>query len=313
MIDFTGQAVIVTGAGRGLGRLYALDIARRGGQVVVNDIGGTIGGDGSDPRVADEVVEEIRRAGGAAVASYESVASPEGGQAIVETALERFGRLDAVISNAGILQTVAFDQIAPADWRRMLSVHLDGGFYLSQPAFKAMKAQGYGRFVFISSSAGAFGQPQLAHYAAAKAGLIGLSNVIAIEGAPHGILANTVLPFAATRMVDDQLGGPEAAAASPVARAIPPGLVVPIVVFLASRACAFTHHNYSAGAGRYARAFMGVGEGWLAPLGTQRQPTAEDIEARLDEVSATAPFIVPMNIYEEMDEIRERRAAAAQE
>src|SRR6185503_18222370 len=182
MIEFSGQVAIVTGAGRGLGRLFAIDIARRGGSVVVNDLGGTMHGEGSDASVADQVVEEIERAGGVAVASYESVASPEGGEAIVRTAVDRFGRVDAVVSNAGVFDSVPFDELSPADWRRMLSVHLDGGFYLGQPAFRAMKSRGYGRFVFIVSSAGLFGQPLEAHYAAAKSGLVGLTNVIAIEG-----------------------------------------------------------------------------------------------------------------------------------
>ena len=201
---------IVTGAGRGLGRLYALDLARRGASVVVNDLGGTMGGDGADAPVADEVVDEIRRAGGIAVASYDSVDTPEGGEAIVRTALDEFGRLDAVVSNAGIFQTVPFDELTPDDWRRMLHVHLDGAFHLSQPAYRVMKAQGYGRFVFIASSAGLFGQPNSAHYAAAKAGTLGLANVIAIEGAEHGILANCVLPFGYSRMVFETVGRPGA-------------------------------------------------------------------------------------------------------
>jgi NAD(P)-dependent dehydrogenase (short-subunit alcohol dehydrogenase family) len=154
VIDFSGQVAIVTGAGRGLGRLYALDLARRGASVVVNDVGGSMRGDGADPSVAEAVVAEIEGAGGTAVASHHSVDGAEGGEATVRTALERFGRLDAIVSNAGIFGSVPFDQLSPGDWRRMLGVHLDGGFYLSQPAFRAMKAQGYGRFVFIASSAG---------------------------------------------------------------------------------------------------------------------------------------------------------------
>jgi NAD(P)-dependent dehydrogenase (short-subunit alcohol dehydrogenase family) len=181
VIDFADQAAIVTGAGRGLGRLYALELARRGASVVVNDLGGTMHGDGSDNSVADQVVAEIRAAGGSAVASYESVDNPEGGQAIVDAAVDAFGRVDAVVSNAGIFNSIPFDQISPDDWRKMLRVHLDGGFYLSQPAYKVMARQNYGRFVFISSSAGNFGQPMEAHYAAAKTGLVGLSNVIAID------------------------------------------------------------------------------------------------------------------------------------
>jgi NAD(P)-dependent dehydrogenase (short-subunit alcohol dehydrogenase family) len=301
MIDFTGQVVIVTGAGRGLGRLYAMEIARRGGAVVVNDLGGTMHGEGSDSSVADRVVEEIERAGGVAVASYESVASPEGGEAIVCTAVDRFGRLDAVVSNAGIFHTVDFEQLAPADWRRMINVHLDGSFHMGQAAFRAMKSQGYGRFVFIVSSAGLFGQPQAAHYAAAKAGIVGLANVIAIEGAAHGILANSVLPFGFSRMVTETVGGEQVAAEFPFLRAIEPELVVPIVVFLASRACEFTHHNYSAGAGRYARVFIGLGNGWLAEPGSK--PTADDVAAHLAEVSATEPFSVPASIFDEVADI----------
>jgi NAD(P)-dependent dehydrogenase (short-subunit alcohol dehydrogenase family) len=299
MIDFADQVAIVTGAGRGLGRLYALEIARRGGAVVVNDLGGTMHGEGADASVADEVVAEIERAGGVAVASHESVASPEGGAAIVRTALERFGRLDAVVSNAGNFSTAHFEQLTVDQWRRILAVHLDGGFYLSQPAFRAMKSQGHGRFVFISSSAGMFGMPQEAHYAAAKAGLFGLTNVIALEGAPHGILANTVLPTGYTRMAGltrlDQEEPPEA---SGFLKAIDPRLVVPLVVFLASRACEFTHHAYSACAGRYARVFVGLGEGWLAEPGSE--PTADDVAAHLGAVSALEPFSVPASIFDEV-------------
>jgi NADP-dependent 3-hydroxy acid dehydrogenase YdfG len=176
MIDFTDQVAVVTGAGRGLGRLYALELARRGAAVVVNDVGGTMHGDGADPSVADRVVAEIVQAGGAAVASYDSVATPEGGEAIVRTALDRFDRVDAVVSNAGIFSSVPFDELSPSEWRRMLAVHLDGGFHLCQPAFRAMKARAGGRFVIIASSAGMFGQPMEAHYAAAKAGLVRLTN-----------------------------------------------------------------------------------------------------------------------------------------
>ena len=309
MIDFTGQVAVVTGAGRGLGRLYALELARRGAAVVVNDLGGTMQGAGTDPGVADGVVGEIERAGGVAVASHHSVDDPEGGEAIVRTAVDRFGRLDAVVSNAGIFATGAFDELSPADWRRMLGVHLDGGFHLSQPAFRVMKSQGYGRFVFIASSAGIFGQPLAAHYAAAKAGLLGLCNVVAIEGAPHGIRANTVLPFGVSRMVTDTLPDPSQLEASGFLKAIQPELVVPLVVFLASRACPFSHHNYSACAGRFARVFVGLGKGWLAEPGSR--PTADDVAARLEEVSATEPFSVPMSIFEEVVGVCQRLGIVA--
>src|SRR6185437_16067728 len=177
---------------------------------------------------------------------YASVDSSEGGQTIIDTAVDAFGRLDAVISNAGIFNSIPFEALSPDDWRHMLRVHLDGGFYLSQPAYKVMAKQRYGRFVFISSSAGNFGQPMEAHYAAAKTGLVGLSNVIAIEGAAHGICSNTVLPTGFSRMVTETVGDEKFLAESGFMRAIRPELVVPLVVFLASRACDFTHRNYSA-------------------------------------------------------------------
>ncbi|MEZ0365188.1 SDR family NAD(P)-dependent oxidoreductase [Mycobacterium sp. pUA109] len=304
MIDFRGQVVVVTGAGRGLGRRYAIELARRGASVVVNDLGGSMHGDGADSSVADLVVDEITTAGGAAVASHESVDSPAGGEEIIATAVERFGRLDAVVSNAGIFNSIAFEEMSADDWRRMLRVHLDGGFYLSQPAYRVMKKQGYGRFVFISSSGGLFGQPLEAHYAAAKAGLVGLANVIAIEGAQYGILANTVLPFGFSRMVTETVGDPKALEETGFLKVIRPELVVPIVVYLASRACEFTHHNYSACAGRFARVFIGLGQGWLAEPDTT--PAADDIAAHLAEVSSTKHFTVPGSIFEEVFSVCER-------
>jgi NAD(P)-dependent dehydrogenase (short-subunit alcohol dehydrogenase family) len=304
MIEFTGEVAVVTGAGRGLGRVYALELARRGASVVVNDLGGTMGGEGSDATVADHVVEEITAAGGVAVASHDSVDSPEGGEAIVRTAVDRFGRLDAVVSNAGIFNSIPFEELTPDDWRRMLRVHLDGGFYLAQPAFGVMKSQGYGRFVFIASSAGLFGQHLEAHYAAAKAGLVGLTNVIALEGAPHGILANTVLPFGLSRMVTETLGDPKVLEETGFFKAIRPELVAPIVVFLASRACEISHQNFSACGGRFARVFVGLAEGWMAE--PDSNPTADDIVAHLAEVASTEPFTVPGTIYDEVFSVTER-------
>lgn len=304
MIDFTGQVAVVTGAGRGLGRTYALELARRGASVVVNDLGGSMDGQGDDDSIADRVVEEIVAAGGTADASHDSVDSPQGGEAIVRTAVDSFGRLDAVVSNAGIFTSIPFDELTSQDWRRMLQVHLDGGFYLAQPAFRVMKSQGYGRFVFIASSAGMFGQHFEAHYAAAKAGLVGLTNVIAIEGAEHGIRANTVLPFGLSRMVTETLGDPKALEQSGFFAAIRPELVAPIVVYLASRDCEISHQNFSACAGRFARVFVGLGEGWLAPSHTD--PTADDVAAHLSEISATEEFTVPGSIYEEAFAVAQR-------
>jgi NAD(P)-dependent dehydrogenase (short-subunit alcohol dehydrogenase family) len=297
MIDFTDQAVVVTGAGRGLGRLYALDLAKRGASVVVNDLGGSMGGDGADTTVADEVVDEITQAGGKAVASHDSVDSPEGGEAIVQAAIEHFGRLDAVVSNAGIFNSIAFEEMTPDQWRQMLKVHLDGGFHLSQPAFKIMKKQGYGRFVFISSSGGMFGQHLEAHYGAAKAGLVGLSNVIALEGAEHGILSNTVLPFGFSRMVTETVDA-KTLDETGLKDLIAPEKVVPMVTYLASRGCESTHQNYSALAGRYGRVFIGLSDGWLAEKDVTA--TADDIAEHFAQVSDTESYSIPDNIYEEL-------------
>jgi NAD(P)-dependent dehydrogenase (short-subunit alcohol dehydrogenase family) len=225
------------------------------------------------------------------------VDSPEGGEAIVQTAVEHFGRLDAVISNAGIFNSIAFDEMTPAQWRQMLAVHLDGGFYLSQPAFKVMKKQGYGRFVFISSSGGMFGQHLEAHYGAAKAGLVGLSNIVALEGADHGILSNTVLPFGFSRMVTETVDSNTLENLG-LLDLIGPEKVVPIVTYLASRACESSHENYSACAGRYARVFVGLGDGWLPD--TELAATADDIAANFTQVTGTEPFTIPGNIYEEL-------------
>ena len=298
-MDFTGQVVVVTGAGRGLGRLYALELARRGASVVVNDLGSTMGGDGTDRRVADEVVADIRDAGGVAIASYDSVAEPAGGEAIVQAAVDEFGRLDAVVSNAGIFHTRPFDELTPGEWRRMLDVHLDGAFHVSQPAFRVMKAQGHGRFVFIASSAGLFGQPNSAHYAAAKAGTLGLANVIAIEGAEDGIVANCVLPFGYSRMVFETVGDRDDLEQEPgFLHAIEPELVVPIVVYLASTSCEVTHHTFSACAGRFARVFVGLGEGWVSG-----DPTVEDIAEHFAEVAAPEPFTIPTSIFDEVTQV----------
>jgi NAD(P)-dependent dehydrogenase (short-subunit alcohol dehydrogenase family) len=302
MIDFDGQAAIVTGAGRGLGRLYALDLAARGASVVVNDVGSTMGGDGTDASVADAVVSEIRGARGHAVASHDSVATPEGGAAIVATAMDHFGRIDAVVSNAGIFQTRPIEDLTVEEWNRMLRVHLDGAFHLSQPAYGRMKAQGYGRFVFIASSAGLFGQPDSAHYAAAKAGMVGLANVLAIEGATHGIGVNTVLPFGYSRMVTETVGDRDDVEAEPgFLHAIEGDLVVPLVVFLASRECELTHHVFSACAGRFARVFVGLARGWLADQGPQ--PTADDVAAHLEQIAVPEPYSIPTSIFDEVAEV----------
>lgn len=287
MIDFGGQAAVVTGAGRGLGREYALDLARRGARVVVNDV---------DRDVADAVVDEIRAADGTALASHDSVDTPEGGAAVVAAAVDAFGRLDAVVSNAGIFEMVPFDEMTVDQWRRMRSVHLDGTFHLCQPAYRRMKEQGGGRIVLVTSNTAAFGQETTAHYAAAKGGIIGLTHALANEGAPHGIRVNAVLPVGRTRMMLDSLGrGERHAVVDQLFEACRPELVVPLVTYFASSRCEVSHQLVSAVAGRFGRVFLGLGEGWLGD-----EPTAEDVEAHLAEITATDPHTVPGAVADEI-------------
>jgi NAD(P)-dependent dehydrogenase (short-subunit alcohol dehydrogenase family) len=288
-ISFDGRVAIVTGAGGGLGRTYALDLASRGAKVVVNDLGGSVDGKGGDDSAAQKVVDEIKAAGGEAVPNYDSVSTPEGGKAIVQTAVDSFGKVDVVINNAGILRDKSFLKMEWSDLDAVLDVHLRGAFYVSQPAFAVMKENGYGRFVFTASNAtfGNFGQT---NYAAAKMALVGLSNTLAVEGARAGILSNVIMPVAKTRMTEELLGD--------FAQYLGPELVTPMVTYLSSETCTTTHGAYSAAGGRYARVFWGLGQGWFAGQGAH--PTAEDISDHFAEIDGTDGFIVPTNTGDEI-------------
>ena len=202
-IGFDGHVAIVTGAGGGLGRSHALLLASRGARVVVNDLGGNPDGTGADASPANKVVEEIRAAGGEAVANHDSVATPEGGKAIVQTALDAFGTVDIVVNNAGILRDKSFTKTPPEDFDILIDVHLKGAINVSQPAFAVMKEKGFGRFVHTTSGSGLFGNFGQANYASAKTGLLGLSNVIAIEGAKANITSNVIAPIAKSRLTEN--------------------------------------------------------------------------------------------------------------
>ncbi len=289
-IVFDEQVAVITGAGGGLGKTYALELARRGAKVVVNDLGGAVDGSGGGSAAADLVVDEIETAGGEAVANYDSVASEEGGRGIVATALDSFGRIDVLINNAGILRDASFAKMTTAEIDAVIDVHLKGAFYVTQPAFAAMKEAGYGRIVNTSSPSGLFGNFGQVNYGAAKAGLVGMMNVIAIEGAKYNIKANAIAPVAKTRMTEDLLG--------PMADMVLAEQVTPLVVFLASRACELTHEVFSVGGGRFARIFTGVNQGWFSGAGMV--PSVEDVAEHMDTIRDVSEYIVPMNNTEEM-------------
>jgi NAD(P)-dependent dehydrogenase (short-subunit alcohol dehydrogenase family) len=294
-ISFDGRVAVVTGAGGGLGRTYALELARRGAAVVVNDLGGSVDGKGGDETAAQKVVDEITAAGGEAVPSFASVMTPEGGASVVQAAVDGFGKVDVVINNAGFLRDKSFLKLSWDDLDAVIDVHLKAAFYVSQPAFAVMKENGYGRFVHTASNAtfGNFGQ---SNYAAAKMGLVGLSNTLAVEGARAGILSNIIMPVAKTRMTEELLGD--------FADYLAPELVTPMVTYLASEACTTTHGAYSAAGGRYARVFWGLAEGWYAGSGTV--PTAEDISANLDTIEDRTAYIVPASTTDEIVALSER-------
>lgn len=289
-ITFDGRVAIVTGAGGGLGRTYALELARRGARVVVNDLGGAVDGTGSSESAAAKVVAEIEEAGGEAIPNYDSVSSQEGGAAIVQAALDAWGTVDIVINNAGILRDKSFSKMTMEEVEAVLDVHLKGAFHVSLPAFRVMRENNYGRFVFTSSASGLFGNFGQANYGAAKAGLVGLSNVLAIEGAKYGILSNAVAPIARTRMTEDLLG--------PLAEHVAPELVTPLVVYLCSEANQFTHQIFTAGGGRYGRVFIGTNEGWFSGKGVV--PSVEDVAANMDTIRDISEYVIPESNTDEI-------------
>jgi NAD(P)-dependent dehydrogenase (short-subunit alcohol dehydrogenase family) len=289
-IRFDGRVAVITGAGGGLGKTYALALAARGARVVVNDLGGGKDGTGAGTSMADQTVKQIVESGGEAVANYDSVATPEGGEGIVQTALDHFGGVDIVINNAGILRDKTFAKLEPADLETVLDVHLKGGFYVSQPAFRAMKDKGYGRFIFTASAAGILGNFGQTNYGAAKMGLVGLSNVLALEGAKYNIKSNVIAPIARTRLTEQLLG--------PMAAALDPECVTPLVVYLVSEQCDLTHQIFSVGGGRFARMFVGLTPGWFAGKGAK--PAPEEVRDHMDQIRDPQGYIIPDSITDEM-------------
>lgn len=278
-IRFDGQVAVVTGAGGGLGRAYALELASRGARVVVNDFGGTRDGVGNgDNSPADRVVKEIRSMGGEAVANTDNVATVEGGENIVKRALDAFGSLDILVNNAGILRDKSFTKMEPDAWDAVLAVHLDGAYHVTRPAFAVMKENGYGRIVMTTSAAGLYGNFGQTNYAAAKMALVGLMNTLKLEGKKYGIKVNTVAPLAASRLTEDILP-PD------MFQKMKPELVAPLVVYLCSDRCSETGAIFNTGMGYVNQAAVMTGPG--AAIGDlDHPPTPEQIHENWDRINA---------------------------
>jgi NAD(P)-dependent dehydrogenase (short-subunit alcohol dehydrogenase family) len=281
-LRFDDRVAVVTGGGRGLGRSYALLLASRGAKVVVNDPGGSLTGDGADGGPADEVVEEITAAGGDAVASTDSVTTPDGGKAIVDAALQHYGRIDILIHNAGNVRRASLREMSNADFEAVVDVHLRGAFQVVRRAFPVMCEAGYGRIVLTSSIGGLYGNHNVANYAVAKAGVIGLSNVAALEGESDGVKSNVIVPAAVTRMAE----GIDTSAYPPMGA----DLVAPAVGWLAHETCSVTGEVLIALAGRVARAVVAETPGVYRPSWT-----IEDVGADITAIRDTSdPVIFPV-------------------
>ena len=280
MLTFDGDVAIVTGAGRGLGRCHALELARRGARVVVNDLAGD-----SDP--AATVVEEINAAGGTAIANHDNIATAEGGERIVQHALDEFGSLAIVVNNAGILRDKAFHNLTPDLVEAVFLVHLTGAFNVSRPAWRHLRAAGYGRVVNTTSASGLFGNFGQANYGAAKAGLVGLTRSLAVEGRKVGINVNAISPMASTRMTQELLGEN--------GELLAPEQVSPVVAYLCHRECRISGQVLSVGGGHVSAVVTSVTRGITDP-----DLSAESVRDRLDEILDRDGAIVPRHLGDEL-------------
>jgi NAD(P)-dependent dehydrogenase (short-subunit alcohol dehydrogenase family) len=291
VIDFQDRVAIVTGAGRGLGAAHARLLASLGAAVVVNDPGVATDGTGEEQRPADDVAAEIRATGGAAVADHASVATPDGGEAIVQHALDEFGRVDVVINNAGILRDKAFHNLEWPDLDAVLDVHLRGAFFVTRPAFRLMRERHYGRILVTSSNSGILGNFGQSNYGAAKAGLIGLMNVLQQEGAKYGITVNALAPVARTRMTGGLLG--------PVADKLDPEHVAPAAAYLVSEACTLSGEIWSVGGGSVSRFFIGLTPGYFKHPEREGPLTVEDVAANVERIRTEEGYLVPASVQDE--------------
>ncbi len=286
-LSFENRVAVITGAGGGLGREHALLLASRGAQLVINDLGGAIDGSGGDLGPAAKTAKEINDLGGVAVADGNSVSTMEGGAGIIKTAMDAFGRVDIVINNAGILRDKSFHNMDEAMIDAVLAVHLKGAFNVTKAAWPIMREQSYGRIVNTSSNSGILGNFGQANYGAAKMGLVGLTRVLAAEGAKANIKVNALAPIARTRMTEELLGQ--------LAEKLDPKLVSPIVAWLVHEDCPVTGEIYSAAGGRIARMFIGLTEGYYNP-----ELSLEDVRDHFEQIRSEDGYIVPAGPGDEL-------------
>jgi NAD(P)-dependent dehydrogenase (short-subunit alcohol dehydrogenase family) len=312
-LRFDDQVAVITGAGGGLGKQYALLLAARGARIVVNDIGGSVTGHGANSQAADATAAEIRERGGEAVSDSHSVTSPEGGKAIIDAALGAWGRVDIVINNAGIVGDAPFADMTPDRIEPLLDVHLKGAFYVTRPAWQVMREQRYGRVLNTCSAAGILGAERMSNYGAAKTGLIGFTRVLAAEGAQHNIKVNAIAPIAYTRMLAhsvEDATGQQAVENNASAQAVlddlvgqylqklDPALVAPVVAFLTHQDCPVSGEIYTVGAGHVARFFIGRTKGFYSSA-----LSIEDVRDHLEEIRDETGYTVPGGPADEMGEL----------
>ncbi|WP_342661435.1 SDR family NAD(P)-dependent oxidoreductase [Rhodococcus ruber] len=303
---FDDKVVVVTGAGRGLGREHALQFAARGAKVVVNDLGVESDGDGTDVSIAQTVVDEIANAGGTAVADTHSVADATGAAGVIDTALNSFGRIDVLVNNAGIITYGLFGDLNEDQWRRMQSVTVDGTFFMCRASWPVFRAQGSGAIVNITSNAGYVGCPQLSHYGTAKLAVAGLTKSLALEGEELGIRVNAIAPMAITRMnreaffstAERESEDWQAEIRNGQSPMGPAEIVSPTVLWLAHQSTTENGEIFSTSSGKVARIAFIVGEGWFDP-----NHTPEDLQEHAQKIRELGDYSEPKSVNDELSVI----------